>query len=133
MEDELFSPALAYVSLLSVLQGNERAFGTSTVRVERRLDLSGGREVRVDDLFAEDQPSMQAAGLVAAPLAYLMANDFEKVSVEKLDVEVSSFETIQERHSRAGVGRAHRAPAPGRRPFPCSVQPCAPTEARSRC
>ena len=51
VEDELFSPVLAYVSLLSVLQGNERAFGTSTVRVDARLTLSGGREVRVEDLF----------------------------------------------------------------------------------
>ena len=36
VEDELFTPALAYVSLLSVLQGNERAFGTASVRVEGR-------------------------------------------------------------------------------------------------
>src|SRR5262245_35579798 len=57
VEDELFSPVLAYVSLLSVLQGNERAFGTSTVRVDARLGLSGGREVRMQDLFTENQPS----------------------------------------------------------------------------
>jgi hypothetical protein len=93
VEDELFSPALAFVSLLSVLQGNERAVGTASVRVEGRLDLSGGRSIRVDDLFAAAQPSMQAAGLVAAPLAFLMANDFQKVSVERLAVKVSSFET----------------------------------------
>jgi SpoIVB peptidase S55 len=92
VEDELFSPALAYVSLLSVLQGNERAFGTASVRVDGRLDLAGGRSIRVDDLFAAAQPSMQAAGLVAAPLAFLMANDFQKVSVERLSVKVSSFE-----------------------------------------
>jgi hypothetical protein len=92
VEDELFSPALAYVSLLSVLQGNERAFGTASVRVEGRLALDGGRSIRVDDLFAAAQPSMQAAGLVAAPLAFLMANDFQKVSVAGLDVKVSSFE-----------------------------------------
>jgi hypothetical protein len=38
---------------------------------------------------------MQAAALVAAPVAYLMSNDFERVSVERLDVEVTSQETIQ--------------------------------------
>ena len=95
VEDELFSPVLAYVSLLSVLQGNERAFGTSTIRVDARVTLVGGREVRVDDLFAEGQPSVQASALVAAPLAYLLTNDFEPVKVERLDVDVSSFETIQ--------------------------------------
>ena len=95
VEDELFSPVLTYVSLLSVLQGNERAFGTSTVRVDARLGLSGGREVRIQDLFTEGQPSQAAAALVAAPLAYLLNNDLEKVRVEKLDLEVSSLETVQ--------------------------------------
>jgi hypothetical protein len=95
VEDELFSPVLAYVSLLSVLQGNERAYGTSTIRVDARVTLGDGRQVRVDDLFTEGQPSVQASALVAAPLAYLLTNDFEPVSVEKLDVSVTSFETIQ--------------------------------------
>lgn len=95
VDDELFSPVLAFVSLASVLQGNERAFGTSTIRVSGRITLSGGREVQVDDLFAQEQPAQQAAALVAAPLAYLMSNDFERVTVDRLHVTVSSLETIQ--------------------------------------
>jgi hypothetical protein len=95
VEDELFTPVLAFVGVASVLQGNERAFGTSTIRLDANVHLSGGREVRLQDLFTQEQPAMQAATLVAAPLAYLLTNDFEKVSVEGLDVEVSSLETIQ--------------------------------------
>jgi hypothetical protein len=95
VDDELFSPVLAFIGVASVLQGNERAFGTSTIRLDARVSLSGGREVRLEDLFTEEQPAMQAATLVAAPLAYVMTNDFEKVSVEGLDLEVSSLETIQ--------------------------------------
>jgi hypothetical protein len=102
VDDELFSPVLAYVSLLSVLQSSERAFGTSTIRVDARVNLPGGREVRVEDLFAEGQPSVNAAALAAAPLAYLMSNDFERVSVRSVDVTVSSYETIQ----KATLGRA---------------------------
>jgi hypothetical protein len=95
VDDELFSPVLAYVSLASVLQANERAFGTSTIQVDAKLTLAGGREVRVEDLFTEEQPATQAAALVAAPVAYLMTNDFERVTLDRLDVEVSSLETIQ--------------------------------------
>jgi hypothetical protein len=95
VEDELFSPVLAYVSLASVLQANERAFGTSTIQVDAKVKLAGGREVRVEDLFTQEQPATQAAALVAAPVAYLMTNDFERVTVDRLDVEVSSLETIQ--------------------------------------
>src|SRR6185295_10093356 len=82
VDDELLSPVLAYISVLSALQGSERAYGTSTIRIRASLQLSGSREVRIDDLFTEDQPAGQAAALVAAPLSYLMSNDFEPVKVE---------------------------------------------------
>ncbi|HET7290852.1 MAG TPA: SpoIVB peptidase S55 domain-containing protein [Vicinamibacteria bacterium] len=95
VEDELLSPVLAFISVLSALQGSERAFGTATIKVSARVQLKGGREVRVEDLFAEEQPSVQASALVAAPLAYLMSNDFERVTVEGLTVEVASQETVQ--------------------------------------
>lgn len=92
VEDELFSPALAYLSLLSVLQSNERAFGTSTMRVESTLSFSGGRSVGVEDLFSDDAPAMRSAALAAAPMAYLMSNEFERVTVDKLEVTVTSYE-----------------------------------------
>jgi len=92
VEDELFSPALAYLSLLSVLQANERAFGTSTMRVASTLSFSGGRSVSVEDLFSDDNPALQSAALVAAPVAYLMSNEFEKVTVDKLEVSITSYE-----------------------------------------
>ena len=95
VEDDLFSPVLTYVSLASVLQANERAFGTSTIRLDARLALSGSRDIRVEDFFTQEQPAAQASAMVAAPVAYVLNNDFERVSVEKIDVEVSSFETIQ--------------------------------------
>jgi hypothetical protein len=95
VDDELFTPVLAFVSLASVLQGQERAFGTATIAVDARLQLAGRPEVRVTDMFADEQPGMQAAALVAAPLAYLMANDFEPVKIEKLSIDVASQETTQ--------------------------------------
>jgi hypothetical protein len=95
VEDELLSPALSFISVLSALQGSERQYGTSTIKVNARLALAGGREVRVEDLFAEQQPALQASALVAAPLAYLMGNNFERVTVEGLTVEVTSQEVVQ--------------------------------------
>jgi hypothetical protein len=95
VEDELLSPVLAYISVLSALQGNERAYGTSTIRVQAKLQVSGGREVHVEDLFTEGQPAAEASALVAAPLAYLMGNGFERVTIEGLTINVASYETIQ--------------------------------------
>ncbi len=95
VEDELFTPLLGYVSLLSVLQGHERAAGAATLRIDARLALSGGREVRVRDVVASEQAAPQAAAALAGPLALLVGNDFEKVAVEKLDVTVDVAETVE--------------------------------------
>ncbi len=95
VEDELFSPVLAYVGLASVLQAHERNYGTSSIHVDARVSLADGRHVHVEDLFTQEQPAMQAAGLVAAPLAFLMSNDFQRVTIDKLEVDVSSMETTQ--------------------------------------
>src|SRR5260370_1125432 len=120
VEDELFSPLLTYVSLLSVLQGNERAFGTSTIRLDGRVALSGGREIRVQDLFTVGQPSAQAAALVAAPLAFVMTNEFQKVTVERLDLNVTSFKTTPPAAPAPWRGPSSPASTCRRSPPPCS-------------
>jgi hypothetical protein len=96
VEDELFTPLLGYVSLLSVLQGHERAFGAATLRLDARLVLAGGREVRLRDVVASDRPASQAAAVLAGPLALLVGNDFEKVTIERLDVSVDAVESLEE-------------------------------------
>ncbi len=93
VEDELLTPLVTYVSLLSVLQGHERAFGAATLRVEAKLSLADGREVRVEDVVASEQPAQQAAAVVAGPLALLAGNDFEKVAVERLTLSVDAVES----------------------------------------
>jgi hypothetical protein len=95
VEDELFTPVLGYVSLLSVLQGHERALGASTLRIDARLLLAGGREVRVRDVVASEQPAQAAAAILARPLALVVGNDFERVAVDRLEVAVDAVETLE--------------------------------------
>jgi len=92
VEDELFTPVLALLSVLSVLQGHERAFGSSTLTLDSRLELADGRHVSLHDVFAGQQPAQRAAALVASPLALLLGNDFEKVGVKSLAVTVDASE-----------------------------------------
>jgi len=93
VQDELLTPLVTYVSLLSVLHRHEREFGAATLRVEARLTLAGGREVRVEDVVASEQPAQQAAAVVAGPLALLAANDFETVAVDTLTLTVDAVES----------------------------------------
>jgi hypothetical protein len=93
VEDELLTPLVTYVSLLSVLQGHERAFGAATLRVEAELTLAGGRQVRFEDVVASEQPAQQAAAVVAGPLALIAGNDFEKIAVDELTLTVDAVES----------------------------------------
>lgn len=109
VDDELLTPLLSYVSLLSILQGHERAIGAATLRVSARLALAGGSEVRVDDILASEQPGSQAAAVIASPLAALFANRFAAVGLERVDVVVEADEALR----TATITRAWiDAPAP---------------------
>jgi hypothetical protein len=92
-QDELLTPLVTYVSLLSVLQNHERAFGAATLRLEGRAALAGGREVRFEDVVASEQPAAAVAAAVAGPLAVLAANDFERVAVDELSLNVEAVES----------------------------------------
>jgi hypothetical protein len=95
VDDELFTPLLGYVSLLSVLQGYERALGAATLRIDARVVLDGGREVRLRDVVASRQPAQEAAAALSGPLALLVGNDFEKVTLERVEVSADAVETLE--------------------------------------
>jgi hypothetical protein len=93
VEDDLFSPLLAYAGVLSVLQGYERAFGAASIQVAARLTLADGRVVSVEDLFSDDQPAVPASLLVAAPLAYVLNNEFQRVRPARLSIDIRTAES----------------------------------------
>jgi len=93
VHDELFSPILAYISLMSILQTTERQFGTQTVKVSAWISMDENRRVHIEDVFANDQPALSAAAMAAAPLSYLMTNDFEPVDIQSMDVSIEATES----------------------------------------
>ena len=111
VNDELFSPVLAYVSLISILQSTERQFGTATVKVSAWISLVNERRIHIEDIFAGDQPALSASAMAAAPLSFLMTNDFEKVKVESIEVSIEATESPQTaRLVRAWLDTDHVAP-----------------------
>ena len=111
VDDQLFSPVLAYASLIAILQSTERQFGSQTVKVSAWIETAANGIVSVEDVFTDQQAAVSASAMVAAPLAFLLNNDFEDIELEKIRVGVEATETPQTaRVSRAWLDSDQVAP-----------------------
>ena len=92
VNDQLFTPLLAYVALFNTLTSYERQFGAATVSVKSRAKLKGHGELALEDVFAGESPLLGASAAVAGPLAMVLTNDIEKVALEDLDITITTTE-----------------------------------------
>jgi hypothetical protein len=93
VNDQLFSPLLAYVAMFNTLGAYERQFGAATFSVKSRARIKGHADLAVEDVFTGDNPTLGAATSVAGPLTMLLSNDIEPITVEGLDVSITTAET----------------------------------------
>jgi hypothetical protein len=92
VQDDLFTPLAVYASVLSVLQGQERVAGASTVALDATVNFTSIPSMRLQDQFAEGQPGAMAAGLVGAAISFVMNNEFRRVSLESVTVNLVAKE-----------------------------------------
>jgi hypothetical protein len=92
VRDQLFTPLLAYVSILNTLKSYEREYGAASFSLKGRAQVRNHGELTFEDLFTGESPSVGAASYVAAPLTFLLKNDFESVDIEALDISITSSE-----------------------------------------
>jgi hypothetical protein len=92
VNDQLFTPLLAYVAMFNTLGSYERQFGATTFAVKSRAKIAGHADLAVEDVFTGDTPLLGAATAVAGPLTMLLTNDIEPITVESLEVSVVSSE-----------------------------------------
>ena len=93
VNDQLFTPLLAYVSMFNTLGSFERQYGTATIAVKSRARIKGHADIALEDVFANDNPILGAATAVAGPLTMMLGNTIEAVTLEALDVTVTATET----------------------------------------
>jgi len=90
--DQMFTPLMAAAAMTNTLASYERQYGTSTFYLHGSAKLTKHEAVTFDNVFAGEQPSVNAATYVAAPIAALLGNDFEKVDIDSIDLTISSSE-----------------------------------------
>ena len=93
VNDQLFTPLLAYVALFNTLTSYERQFGAATVSIKSKATIKGHGALALEDVFAGESPLLGASAAVAAPLAMVLTNDIEPVALESLDVTVTTTES----------------------------------------
>ncbi len=102
VQNDLFTPLTVYASVLSVLQAQERVAGPSTVTLDATVNFTSIPAMRLQDQFAEGQPGAMAAGLVGAAISFVMNNEFRRVSLESVTVNL----TAKEAQETATIDRA---------------------------
>jgi hypothetical protein len=102
VQDDLFTPLTVYASVLSVLQGQERVAGPSTVTLDATVNFTSIPALHLQDQFADGQPGAMAAGLVGSAISFVMNNEFRRVSLESVTVNL----TAKEAQETAVIDRA---------------------------
>src|SRR5687768_14597169 len=92
VRDQLFTPLLAYVSILNTLTSYERQNGAASYVVRGTASVKNYGDVAFEDLFSGDQPSIGAAAYVVAPINFLLRNAFEDVELESLELDIDASE-----------------------------------------
>jgi len=114
VNDQLFTPLLAYVSILNTLSSYERQNGAASYAVRGSAMVKKYGKVDFEDLFTGDTPSVGAATYVVGPINFLLRNAFEDVDIEGLDLEIDASE-------QAKTATLERVWIDGNRPKPGST------------
>ena len=93
VNDQLFTPLLAYVTIFNTLSSYERQFGASTFTVRSRARIQGHDDLALEDVFTGESPILGASTAIAGPLTMVLSNDLEPITLEGLDIAIESAET----------------------------------------
>ena len=93
IDNELFSPLLTYTGVLNTLFSWTQEVGAGTYDITTVAQIRNQPPVSFQNMFTGSTAAISAALSTATPLSALLSNTFDSVSVEKIDVAVTAYET----------------------------------------
>ena len=92
VNDQLFTPLLAYLSILNTVTAYERQTGAASYVIRGTAAVKGHGNLAFEDLFTGDSASSGAAAYIVAPINFILRNAFEAVELEGLNLEIDASE-----------------------------------------
>jgi hypothetical protein len=92
VNDQLFTPLLAYLSILNTVTAYERQNGAASYVVKGTATVKKHGNLAFEDMFTGDSASAAASAYVVAPLNVILRNAFEDVELEGLNLEIDASE-----------------------------------------
>ncbi|MGD9344935.1 MAG: SpoIVB peptidase S55 domain-containing protein [Candidatus Aminicenantes bacterium] len=97
IDDKILTPALVNMVISSLVLSEERAIGDLSLEFSGDVYLDNGMSVHLEDLFSGnfDMASTNLSSLVAAVVFFLMSNEFQDLSIHRIDLAVSPSEDVK--------------------------------------
>src|SRR5688572_1961587 len=92
VNDQLFTPLLAYLSIMNTLSAYERQNGAASYVVRGNASVKKHGNVAFEDLFTGDSSISGAAAYVVGPINFLLRNAFEDIELEGLTLDIDASE-----------------------------------------
>jgi hypothetical protein len=92
VNDQLFTPLLAYLSVFNTLGSYERQNGVGSYTIKGSATIRKYGTLDFEDLFSGDSPSVGAAASVVGPINALVRNSFEDVELDGLTLDITASE-----------------------------------------
>ncbi|MGB3863667.1 MAG: hypothetical protein WA915_16425, partial [Candidatus Aminicenantaceae bacterium] len=96
-EDKILTPALVNLVVSSLILSEERAIGDLSLEFSGDVYLDNGMSVHLEDLFSGnfDMASTNLSSLVAAVVYFLMSNEFQDLSIHRIDLSITPTEDVK--------------------------------------
>ena len=95
VNDDLFTPLLTYNAVLSTLFSHSREVGSSTYVVSGEAKLANYQSAKFDEIFTGANATVMTALYIAGPLTALLNNGFETVTIESIDLAITSYDEVR--------------------------------------